>query len=197
MDENIRGFSYRSEDEDFAGRMRSQIKKNFKYAILSAPVIYVILLIIVGMISRGKGFKAGEFVLLAAVLFVVFFFIALGMTVSLFKDLSKLKKGYTDGIVIKKSKYRTIHDENTPSKTKYTVVIETDDGKKIKVKDRKAMAVYPHIEKGDKVRFHFGYPFPIELYDKTRTGKNICVFCGAENDAGNDTCKRCKNPMLK
>ena len=41
-----------------------------------------------------------------------------------------------------------------------------------------------------------GFPYPVGLYDKSKHGMNVCVFCGARNSASNNTCEKCGKLML-
>ena len=191
---SLKGFSRRAQNEDFIDAMRSQIKKNFKYAIISIPIIFIVIIAIVAVISAKQGDKGNAIFPTAAFLFLVFVGIAIGTLVSLIKNLGRLKKDSIDGMILKTRKWETVSDENHTSHTKCYIIIKSDEGKKIKIKDRSALTFYPHVNEGDRVRFHPGYPFPIELYDKSKG--NICVFCGNVTNATADRCERCKNPML-
>ena len=79
-------------------------------------------------------------------------------------------------------------------KDTFRITLETDEGKKIKITDNQARMVLPYVSDGDKVRYHKGFTYPIELFDKSKG--NICVFCGAHNDAKNRNCEKCQKPML-
>ena len=194
---NDKGYSRLPQNPEFIDDMKKYLGKTAKYALISAPVIYALILIITAVVTSVKGnFEANEFFLLAIVLFAVFAFIALCVVISYFRNISKLKCESVDGTVVKSKKWTVESQKKSTSRTRYLIVIKTDDGKKIKVKDSKAMAVYPHIAEGDKVRFHPGYPFPVEVYDKSRNGVNICAFCGMANDLSAKNCTRCKNMML-
>ncbi|HAL62991.1 MAG TPA: hypothetical protein DCO93_00945 [Clostridiales bacterium] len=191
---SLKGFSRRAQNEDFIDAMRSQIKKNFKYAIISIPIIFIVIIAIVAVISAKQGDKGNTLFLTAAFLFLVFVGIATGTFVSLIKNLGRLKKDSIDGVILKTRKWETVSDEKHTSHTKCYIIIKSDEGKKIKIKDKSALTFYPHVSEGDRVRFHPGYTFPIELYDKSKG--NICVFCGNVTNTEADKCSRCKNPML-
>ena len=193
---NRTGFSHMPENPEFIEEMRQQIKKNFKYAIISAPVIFIIIIAITATVALKQGSSVGEILLVASVLLVIFTGIAFGMWISLLKDLGRLKKDAVDGTVIKNKKWHSLSDEKKSNKKKYLIVIRSDEGKKIKIKDKKAMAFHPYVNEGDKVRYHPGYPFPIEIYDKSKCGTNICVFCGAQNTLSDSKCQRCGKPVL-
>ena len=191
---SLKGFSHRAQSEDFIDAMRRQIKKNFKYAIISAPIIFLVIIAIVAALAIKQGDKGNTFFPTVAFLLLVFTGIAIGVVVSFVKNLGRLKKDSIDGVILKTRKWETVSNENRTSHTKCYIIFQSDEGKKIKIKDRSALAFYPHVSEGDRVRFHPGYPFPIELYDKSKG--NICVFCGNVTDAAADECQRCKNPML-
>ena len=189
-------FSETANDPDFLNAMRKYLKKTFKYAIISIPVIFVVIIAIVALLERKNSGGAGTVALTAVVLAVIFACIAVGMLISLLKNLKKLGKGSVDGTVLKTSKWRSVGNEKKSGKYKCTINISADNGKKYKLKDRYALAYYNHLAVGDKVRYHFGYPFPLEIYDKANKNINICVFCGKGNAPTDKECSVCKNPML-
>lgn len=191
---SLNGFSHRAQSEDFIDAMQRQIKKNFKYAIISIPIIFLVIIAIVSVLAIKQGDKGNAIFPTAAFLFLVFVGIAIGTLVSLIKNLGRLKKDSIDGVILKTRKWETFSNEEHTSHTKCYIIIKSDEGKKIKIKDRSALTFYPHVSEGDRVRFHPGYPFPIELYDKSKG--NICVFCGNVTNSAEDKCQRCKNPML-
>ena len=171
---SLEGFSSRARREDFIDAMRRQIKKNFKYAIISIPIILIVIIVIAAVFAAKQENKGNTLFLTAAFLCLVFIGIAIGTLVSLIKNLGRLKKDSIDGVVLKTRKWETVSDEKHTSRTKCYIIIKSDEGKKIKIKDRSALTFYPYVGEGDRVRYHPGFPFPIELYDKTRG--NICVF---------------------
>ncbi len=134
---NRTGFSHMPENPEFIEEMRQQIKKNFKYAIISAPVIFIIIIAITATVALKQGSSVGEIMLVAAVLLVIFTGIAFGMWISLLKDLGRLKKDAVDGTVIKNKKWHSLSDEEKSNKKKYLIIIRSDEGKKIKIKDKK------------------------------------------------------------
>ena len=195
--DNTKGFSRLPQNPEFIDDMKEYLRRTLKYAMISVPIIYIIVLIITAIVMKTKdGLDMKTFMPVALVLLVIFIIIGICVCISSLRNVGKLKRESVDGTVIKKKKWRTYEREGRTAKTKYLVTIETDDGKKIKVKDAKAAAVFEHVEEGDKVRFHPGYPFSVELFDKSRNGVNICVFCGMANDLNTKTCPRCKNMML-
>lgn len=194
---NAKGYSRLPQNPEFADDMKKYLRKNLKYAMIGVPIIYIVVLIITAIVSAKKdGLDMKSFIPIALVLLIIFIFIGICVFISSLRNVSKLKEDSIDGTVIKKKRWETYANEGKTSRTKYLVVLETEDGKKIKVKDAKASAVFSHIEEGDKVRYHPGYPFPIEMFDKSRNGVNVCVFCGMANDLNTKTCTRCKNIML-
>lgn len=195
--DNTKGFSRLPQNPEFIEDMKKYLRRTLKYAMISVPVIYIVVLIITAILTKTKdGLDMKTFIPVAIVLLVIFLIIGICVCISSLINIGKLKQEGIDGTVTKKKKWRTYAREGRTKRTKYLVLIETEEGKKIKVKDAKAAAVFEHIEEGDKVRFHPGYPFPVELYDKSRNGVNICAFCGMANDLNTKTCPRCKNLML-
>ncbi|MBO4897345.1 MAG: hypothetical protein J5590_03510 [Clostridia bacterium] len=195
--DNTKGFSRLPQNPEFIDDMKKYLRKTLKYAMISVPIIYIVVLIITAIVSAKKdGLDMRTFIPVAIVLLAIFVIIGICVCISSLRNIGKLKLDSVDGTVIKKKKWSTYEREGRTRKTKYLITIETEDGKKVKVKDAKAAAVFEHVEEGEKVRFHPGYPFPVELFDKSRNGVNVCAFCGAANDLNAKTCTRCKNLML-
>lgn len=85
---------------------------------------------------------------------------------------------------------------HTTEHENYRITIEKDSGGYREIEGGKARVIMPLVAEGDKVRYHTGFPYPVELYDKSKHGMNVCVFCGARNKATNNTCDKCGKLML-
>ena len=194
---NLQGFSNLPEKSEFKNDMKRFIRKNFKFALVTIPIIYILAVNITAIVTGVRDEVDWRIVFPVAKYLISFFLgLAIIVLILLFFNLMKIKRDGVDGKVLTKKEQGAPSGDTKSSKKKRLVVIQTDSGKKISIKGKKAVAVYDYISEGDKVRFHPGYPFPIEIYDKTKKGKNICVFCGTENDLAAKKCRHCDNLML-
>lgn len=195
-----KGFSRLAQDEGFRGEMKKAVIKTYKYTFLLAPIIFIIVGVVAVILNRRAGTTDEDMpVMVAGVIAVIFIIIMIFTFISFLKNLSQLKKPYADGTITKNKTWETDsidRDGNTRSRRNYLIEIQTEQGKKIKLKDRRAMAYHSFLTVGDKVRFHPGFPYPIERFDKSRDNINICVFCSTKNPLTTSTCTKCKNPML-
>ena len=191
-----KGFSSRAENEEFRDLMRGQINKNFRYLMISLPLVFLFIVAITFIICKVKNEKPSVAIGGDAVALVIILIIFVVKFIKYLKDLGKLNKGGSvDGTVIKNQKSVT-HSDDKPDRRTYLIVIETDAGTKIKVKNDKAMPYYSHLNKGDRVRYHYGFVYPIELYDKSVDSVSICPFCGKPNSTSTDKCQSCGKPLL-
>ena len=196
MDESdLKRFSDRAESFEFREEMRKQVSKNFKYILLALPCVFIFVLAVTLIVCKINGYEYSiAFATDAFVLVVLLVILAVNF-VKYKKNTGRLKTRSLEGMVIKKEKYVT-DIEGKKTRTKYKIVIQLSDGSKQKLKNEKARPYYSLVEKGDKVCYHPGFVYPIELFDKSKFNKNICVFCGKENDANADVCSICKKQML-
>lgn len=196
MDNNrVNGYSKRAFDADFREDMKKQVNKNFKSLIKTMVIIYIAIVLIMAVVCIVKKAEFGIVLGAAAAILVIMLLIFIYRFIKHIGNKSKFDKGYVEGVVEKNTKF-TRDREGKTSKDEYLIVIRTNDGKKVKVKDDAARPFYPYIEKGDKVRYHYGFVCPIEMYDKSRSNINVCVFCGKANAVSADTCEGCGKPML-
>ncbi len=187
------GFSGKSVNEEFRALMKKQVNKNFKYLMIALPLVFVFVAVVSAVVCKINDTNIGVSVAADVIALIIILVIFIVNIIKYFKNLGKLKTGSIDGTVTKLD--MTAADLNsTRKRAYYKIVIGTEDGKKITVKNDKAAPFYRHLKKGDRVRYHPGFVFPIELYDKSEV--NVCVFCGKENDASVTECRVCKNPML-
>lgn len=196
MDNNrLNGYSNRAFDTFFREDMKKQVNKNFKTLIKTMVIIYIMIVLIMAIVCAVTKTEFGIVLGAAAAILVIMLLIFIYQFIKYIGNKSKFDKGYLEGVVEKNTKY-TRDREGKTSKDEYLIVIRTNDGKKVKVKDDAARPFYPHIEKGDKVRYHYGFVYPIEMFDKSRSNINVCVFCGKANAISADTCEGCGKPML-
>ena len=187
------GFSARAQNEDFRQLMRKQVSKNFRYILISLPIVFVFVTVIAVIVCKTGGYD-WSIALGTDALVIVIMLVILAVNFWKYrKSLKNLNKDSIDGVIHKTSRYVSDTDGKV-RKTHYRIVFQSEDGKKIKLKDSKASVYYYNVEKGDRVRYHPGFVYPLELFDKQDA--NICVFCGKKNDADKDQCQICKKPML-
>jgi hypothetical protein len=101
-------------------------------------------------------------------------------------------------VVNKYSKKKSAHRDGNKTYTEYTIVINTDAGKKEKkIVERKYRRImYDYLSVGDRVRYHpmFG---TYEKYDKSEDRIIYRNVCTTMNPIQNDRCKRCNNLLFK
>lgn len=125
--------------------------------------------------------------------------IIISLVFALTSFLVTLKKKLTksfEGTVIEKKKSIRVGDSETrggKSRTKCTVRIHSDDGKKHK--KEVSLTVYNYLIEGERVRFLPQFPQPFEKYDKN--GETLCMFCSRKVDLSEDSCPFCHNPLIK
>ncbi len=196
MDNNILNrYSDRAFDTFFREDMKKQVNKNFKALIKAMVILYIAIVLIMSVVCVIKKAEPGIVLGASAVILVIMLLICIYQLIKYIGNKSKFDKGCVDGIVEKNKKF-THNREGKTSKNEYLIVIRTNDGKKVKVKNDAAKPFYPYLKKGDKVRYHYGFVCPIEMFDKSRSNINVCVFCGKENAVSADTCEACGKPML-
>ena len=192
-----KGFSGIAQDEEFREEVKRAVIKNYKYTFLVAPILFIIVGVVAEFLNSRSG-KASNG-MAAVVVAVIFVIVMICTVISFIKTLGQLKKPYADGIITKNKKWETYSvdkDGNSRSKRNYLIEIQTEHGKKIKIKDHRALAYHGCLTVGDKVRYHPGFPYPIEMFDKSRDNVNICVFCSTRNPITAGTCTKCKKRML-
>ncbi|MBO4897344.1 MAG: hypothetical protein J5590_03505 [Clostridia bacterium] len=188
------GFSKIPEDSGFKKDMKNYVNKKYKFAFVVLPILYIIIYQITAIITGIKDeINYARMLIPGLVLLGIFVLVALVILIVYLLSVKKLEKGAKDGMVIKIKKQYKEDD----SIKKCILILETEDGKKIKVKGKKAITVCPYISEGDKVRYHYGYPFPVEIYNKDASGVNVCPFCGFENELKSFKCAHCNNMLLK
>lgn len=125
------------------------------------------------------------------------------LTIALFQILGRKRSTTWDGTVEdKKIKKKTIRhdygDDNVQYEDylEYSVIIHSDRGKRYTIKSRNSDTLYNYYRIGDRVRHHAGLN-SYEKYDKTGDKFIPCNACGTLCDINDETCFRCKCPLLK
>lgn len=122
--------------------------------------------------------------------------------IALFQIMGRKRSKTWDGKVVKKfsqSIMRKVHSGDNTRREKaveFNVVIQQNSGKKITLTAINDDTVYNYYEVGDMVRHHGGLN-SYEKYDKTKDSIIFCSACATLCDIAEDTCHRCKCPLLK
>ncbi len=128
--------------------------------------------------------------------------IAVVMLVINLLALRKTKQPMWEGLVVnkyskEKSEHRGGEEDNYRTYTEYTIIINTDAGKKKTIVEKDSgRHMYDYLSVGDRVRFHprFG---TYEKHDKSKDRIIYCNVCSMMNPIQNDRCKRCNNLLFK
>lgn len=110
----------------------------------------------------------------------------------------KLQKSYI-GRVTEMYKKTEVYDDDNSSYTKTTYYIETIDtrGKKHKHKSTGYAGIFHYLQVGDEVRFMPQFPAQFEKKKEPTDTQTCCIFCQSIVSLDDDTCPRCKAPILK
>lgn len=113
----------------------------------------------------------------------------------------RAKNSYEATVIDKQTRhaYRHKNSEESSYYTEYVTVVRTTDGKKKKIVEREGsqLPAWEYLQIGDRFRYHPQFPFPYELYDKSKAPYLVCVGCAAHNPAEADCCQKCGLPLLK
>ncbi len=191
----LRGFSPRIDDPAFA----KYVKNSNRWAALFS--IFLAVAAVVGFYIAGE--MGLEDMSNPQSLYIGFGIGGMFLVIAMFQILGR-KRGKTwDGTVedkkIKKKTRR--HDYGNDNVQyddylEYSVVIRSDRGKRHTVKSQDSDTLYNYYRIGDRVRHHAGLN-SYEKYDKTGDKFIPCNACGTLCDISEDTCFRCKCPLLK
>lgn len=204
---NLTGFSHRAQNPEFREEIRGSRQKSVKRYLIATLIslgLTLISILIIWIFDHGVETTTMAFASIIAICAIPVFLIAtvvLGIitVAKQVSDTKNLGKDCWDGKVLEKKHWVTTStddDGTTREHDNYLITIEKQDGKQFKVKGNQARAFLPYVEAGDRVRYHPGFPYPLELFDKSQHLSNVCVFCGARNDARKITCEKCGKPML-
>ncbi|NLY37670.1 MAG: zinc ribbon domain-containing protein [Firmicutes bacterium] len=125
------------------------------------------------------------------------------LVIALFQILGrKRSKTWDDTVEDKKIKKKTKRHDYGDGNVQYedyleySVIIRSDQGKRHTIKSQNSDTLYNYYQIGDRVRHHAGLN-SYEKYDKTGDKFIPCNACGTLCDISEDTCFRCKCPLLK
>lgn len=186
------GWSARINDPAIQAAMKKQrgCAKVFALIMVPIPTIgFLVYSFVTGDMDPGDALKYGAIVSAIFLVFAIF---------SLIKG--KAEKGY-EATVIDKQKRRVRQGDSDDGywMTEYTLVVRTTEGKQKKIVENERVPVraWDYLEVGDVFRYHPGFAFPYERYDKSRVQYLYCVGCQAKNPVAADRCGRCNLPLLK
>lgn len=185
----LRGFSPRISDPAFA----KYVKNSNRWAAIFSMILAVAA--VIGFYIYGQ---VGSEMNNPGSLYIGFGIGGMFLVIALFQILGRKRSKTWDGTVEdKKIKKKTRYEEHANEDyLEYSVVVRSDHGKKHVVKSQNSDTLYNYYQIGDRVRHHAGLN-SYEKYDKTGDKFIPCNACGTLCDISEDTCFRCKCPLLK
>ncbi|MBR6399841.1 MAG: hypothetical protein IKS17_01275 [Firmicutes bacterium] len=179
------GFS----DKIYDPAVQAALKKNKR----AAAIFFILLILAPIVICIILSVKNDDNSLVA----VGFGISAVFLVINIISFISQKTKRQWDGVVVNKYTEVKRRDPNSDSTQTYrTVELRTDSGKKKKI-SASINPYYEYLNVGDRVRYYPQFNNYYEKYDKTNDTYVICPVCGIKNDITQDTCKRCKVPIIK
>ncbi len=124
------------------------------------------------------------------------------LIIALFTIVGRKRSKTWDGVVvdkkIKKKQRRqgSQDDYYYVDYLEYAVTVQENGGKKHRMVAEDDDTVYNYYQIGDRLRHHAGLN-SYEKYDKSQDSIIFCSACGTLCDIGDDSCFRCKCPLLK
>ncbi len=183
------GYSDKINDPQIATVMKKINSSGMVFAFIFAVVA------VVGFTVAGA-VEVGDFELPSA------FYMGLGFGGLLilipFIQMARAKKDKTwDGVIVDKKVKQPSYSERQRGyyQTQYWLHIRLDNGKNKIIPSTEELFNYYQI--GEHVRHHAGTSHILEKYDKSYDTIIYCITCTSKNDINNDTCYRCKCPLLK
>jgi rubrerythrin len=186
---NLLGFSSRINDPAFA----KYIKNSNRYSAIFSIILAVAA--VIGFYIAGEA--GAEGMSNPGSLFIGLAIGGMFVVIALFQIRGRKRSATWDGTVEDKTvKKKTHHDEYSVNEyLEYSVIVRSDHGKKHVIKTR-SNDIYNYYRVGDRVRYHAGLR-SLEKYDKTGDKFIPCNACGTLCDISENTCFRCKCPLLK
>ena len=190
----LRGFSQKINDPAFSKYRKNQNR----WALLFSLILAVIA--VIGF------FIAGETTAELKNPQALYYGLGIGgmfLLIGIFQTIGKSSDQTWDGTVIdkrveKKRKRQPTSDDDYywVDYVEYLVLIKSDRGKVFKLRSEDSDILYNYYQIGERVRHHKGFPF-YEKYDKSKEAYLICCVCGKVDDIHEESCSRCKCPLLK
>lgn len=191
----LRGFSTRISDPAFA----KYVKNSNRWAAIFSLILAVAA--VVGFHIAGE--MGVEDMSNPQSLYIGFGIGGMFLVIALFQILGRKRSKTWDGTVEdkkikKKTKRHDYGNDNVQYEDylEYSVIIRSDRGKRHTIKTQDSDTLYNYYQIGDRVRHHAGLN-SYEKYDKTGDAFIPCNACGTLCDISEDTCFRCKCPLLK
>ena len=184
-DNSYVGFS----DKIYDPAVQAALKKNK----MAAAIFFILLILAPIVICIILSIKNDDNSLIAVGFGVSLVFLAINI-ISFLNQ--KLKKQWDGEVVNKYTERKRRGGDSHGSYTVRVVELRTDSGKKKKISGT-VNPYYEYLNIGDKVRYYPQFNNYYEKYDKSNDTYLICPVCGTKNDIGEDTCKRCKVPVIK
>ena len=181
------GFSGLIDSDDVRAALKKQ-KRVTVIAMLILVLLPFLIFLIYGAVSDKMDIgKAAVYGLIISAIF--------GLTTLIVTVKKKLTKPF-EGVVIekkKKAKAVDVSSNTGRTRTKYTVKVQTEDGRKIRKEVN--IPTYEYLSEGDRVRYLPQFPQPFEKYDKG--SEVLCMFCSRTVSVEEDSCPHCHNPLIK
>ena len=191
----LRGFSPRISDPAFA----KYIKNSNRWAAIFSLILAAVA--VIGFYIAGEA--GAEGMRNPQSLYIGFGIGGMFLLIALLQILGRKRSVTWDGTVEnkkikKKTKRHDYGNDNVQYEDylEYTVIIRSDQGKRHTIKSQDSDTLYNYYQIGDRVRHHAGLN-SYEKYDKTGDRFIPCNACGTLCDITEDTCFRCKCPLLK
>lgn len=125
---------------------------------------------------------------------------AMFLTIGFYQVWSRNRSKTWDGTVIDKKIYKSVERLKNQSYRRvhltYKVIIRSDAGKRKVISVKNNGNLYNYFKVGDRVRHHKGLR-TFEKYDKTGDTVIYCNACHSQNKIADNSCFRCKCPLLK
>lgn len=190
----LRGFSPRISDPAFA----KYVKNSNRWAAIFSMILAVAA--VIGFYIYGE---VGSEMDNPGSLYIGFGIGGMFLVIALFQILGRKRSKTWDGTVEdkkikKKTKRHDYGDDNVQYEDylEYSVMIRSDQGKRHTIKSNDNDTLYNYYKIGDRVRHHAGLN-SLEKYDKTGDKFIPCNACGTLCDISEESCFRCKCPLLK
>ncbi len=177
---------------------KKYIKNSNRYALIFSMILATIA--IIGFFIAGE--KGMDGMSNPESLYIGFGVGGMFIMIALLQTLGRKRSKTWDGVVVdKKKKLRNKRVNNGDSSQirqymEYTVFLKEDNGKKHEIISDDDDTLFNYYKVGDKIRHHAGLN-SYEKYDKTKDDIIFCSACATLCDIKEDTCFRCKCPLLK
>lgn len=188
------GFSQKISDPAFKKYLKNSNQWSFIFS-LGLALIAVVGFYIAGELE-ADGLSNPESLYIGCAVGAMF------VTIALFQILGRKRSKTWDGQVIdKKSKNKAKEVKSGGGSyikryTEFTVFVRSDSDKKYVISVDDDDTLYNYFNVGDRLRYHGGLN-TYEKYDKTGDDIIFCAACSTLCDIKEDTCYRCKCPLLK